>query len=116
MTDQEKIKLCEDFANKSFGAFYKCPECGLIRLLDFCDLCCEDTIPLTEEDIPDFAQWLYDDPDFILDDGEDTPPCKVCGGYVSEDRCFEFQGEVMGYCPDCEVVIDEMIETLGNQD
>ena len=42
--------------------------------------------------------------------------CKVCGGYVSQDRCFKFQGEVMGYCPDCEVVIDEMIETLGNRD
>ena len=47
-------------------------------------------------------------------DSEDTPPCKVCGGYVSEDRCFEFQGEIIGFCPDCEVMIDEMIETLGS--
>jgi len=43
--------------------------------------------------------------------------CKVCGGYVSEDRCFEFQGEVIGYCPDCEVMIDEMIGSfIGKQD
>ena len=40
--------------------------------------------------------------------------CKVCGGYVSEDRCFEFQGEIIGYCHDCEVMIGEMIETLGS--
>lgn len=43
--------------------------------------------------------------------------CKVCGGYVSEDRCFEFQGEIIGYCPDCEVMIDEIIGSfIGNQD
>ena len=49
-----------------------------------------------------------------MTDQEETPPCKVCGGYVSQDRCFKFQGEVMGYCPKCEVMIGEMIETLGS--
>jgi len=119
MTDQEKTKLCEDFTHAHWndGTFYKCPECGLIRLFDFCDLCYEDTQPLTEEDIPDLIQWLYDDPDFIVDDQEETPPCKVCGGYVSQDRCFEFQNEVMGICPVCEIVVDEMLGSFrGNQD
>ena len=40
--------------------------------------------------------------------------CQICGVYIHDDRCFEFQGEIIGYCPECEVIIDEMIETLGS--